>query len=130
MATVADAPNDNAHRDSMDRGSAQQDRTNWALLLDRLSREHEGERVTIELLDPSYGDQDQAQRLPFTYASFDSRDNVVVVAVGGTTPSFPVVLRHIIWKPTEVHAADTAFRVLDADGTATVVTFFPGQPTS
>jgi hypothetical protein len=100
------------------------ERKEWAPVLDRFTREHAGDQVTIELLDPTYGDLDQAQRLPFAYANFDPRDDVVVVAVGGTSPRLPVVLRHMIWKPTEVSAVDTALRVIDSEGTATLVNFF------
>ena len=32
------------------------DRSEWVTLLDRLTKEHEGELVSIELLDPTYGD--------------------------------------------------------------------------
>jgi hypothetical protein len=110
------------------------DSRQWGQLLDRLSRDHEGDRVTIERLEPdrnvpgAFGDQAEALRLPFTYASYDPRDNVVVVAVGGTTATFPVVLRHLIWKPAQLHPDKAAFRVVDGDGIATVVTFFPGHP--
>jgi hypothetical protein len=50
---------------------------------------------------------------------------VVVVAVGGASSRYPVVLRHMISRPTEVSVSGAAARVIDADGTATVVSFFP-----
>lgn len=98
-------------------------RSEWAALLDRLTRNHEGDQVTIELLDPTYGDLHEAERLPFAYASYDPRDDVVVVAVGGVRPRFPVVLRHIVTGPAEVSVSDRAARIIDKDGTATVVSF-------
>lgn len=108
------------------------DRTEWARLLDRLSREHEGELVTIELLDQTYGDQYEAEHLPFTSALYDRKDDAVVVSVGGRSGRYPVLLRHIISHPTEVSAsrsrAGDAFRVVEADGTATLVSFFPATP--
>src|SRR4051794_6616011 len=38
----------------------------------------------------------------FAYVAYDPKDDVVVIAVGGNTPKYPVVLRHLIWHPTEV----------------------------
>lgn len=61
--------------------------------------------MTIELLDPSVGYQHEAERLPFTYINFDSADDVIVVAVGGKSRRYPVVLRHMVWNPTEVDLA-------------------------
>jgi hypothetical protein len=102
----------------------------WARLLDRLSTQHVGQVVTIELLDSTYGDQYEAERLPFAYAAYDSKDDTVIIAVGGRSPRYPVTLRHMISHPTDVSVSDVdpareALRVIDADGTATLVRFFP-----
>jgi len=100
----------------------------WTSLLDKMTAEHAGHHVTIELLDPTYGDQHEAERLPFAYATYDPRDDVVIVAVGGNSPRFPVVLRHMVWHPTQVDAVDdgglAAIRAVEPDGTTTVVTFY------
>lgn len=106
------------------------DRSEWAAVLDRVTKRHQGELVTIELLDPTYGDMHEAERLPFAYVAYDPRDDVVIVAVGGESSRYPVILRHIINHPTEVstaeeRAAGAAIRVIDAEGTPTLVTFFP-----
>jgi len=105
------------------------DRGEWKRALDELTKEHEGELVTIELLDATYGATEEVERLPFVYANYDDRDDVVFVAVGGRTAKYPVVLRHMVWHPTEVDIATrdqvTAMRTVDRDGTATVVTFHP-----
>lgn len=106
------------------------DREAWARVLDELTERHAGERIKIEVLDQTYGDQNEVERLPFTYASYDPKDDVVVLAVGGSSPQYPVVLRHMIWHPTDVSVTDderigTAVRVVDRDGTATLVTFSP-----
>ena len=106
------------------------DRGEWEGLLDGLTKEHEGQHVTIELLDPEYGDQHEAERLPFAYATYDPRDDVVIVAVGGNSPRYPVVLRHMVWHPQAVDVApDGAFRVVEPDGTTTLVSFF-AEPVS
>jgi hypothetical protein len=105
------------------------DREAWTRVLDELTERHAGERITIEWLDRTYGDQSEVERLPFAYASYDQKDDVVIVAVGGKSPQYPVVLRHMIWHPTGVSVATesgvTAIRVVDKDGAASLVTFYP-----
>jgi hypothetical protein len=95
--------------------------------LEQLTKDRAGQHVTIEILHPTYGDEPEAERLPFAYAAYDPRDDVVVIAVGGNTPKYPVVLRHMIWHPTEVDVdADVgALRVLEKDGTTTIASFYP-----
>ena len=82
---------------------------------------------TIEVLDRSFGDQTEAERLPFAYTSYDPKDDVVVVAVGGRSSSYPVVLRHMVPHPSEVDIdLDAgAFRAVEQEGPTTIVTFFP-----
>jgi hypothetical protein len=103
------------------------DHGQWASLLDRLTKDHEGDYVTIEVLDPTYGDNTEAERLPFQYAAYDRKDDVAFVVVGGKTPQYPVALRHMVPHPTDVSttADPPAVRVVDPEGTTTVVSFFP-----
>src|SRR5215216_4987336 len=77
----------------------QADRDQWETMLNQLTDQHAGEQITIEILDPTLGDQVEAERLPFTYATYDRRDDTIVIAVGGKTPRYPVLLRHMITKP-------------------------------
>ena len=106
------------------------DKRAWTRLLDRFTEDHEGEYVTIELFDPEEGlHGHEAERLPFNYANYDYKDDVAIVAVGGATPQYPVVLRHLVYHPTDVSiatgaAAGAAFQVIDPDGTTTIATFF------
>ena|ERR1700704_2129843 len=100
-----------------------QDRSTWVSELDLLTADHEGDLVVIEVLDEVYGDGEQAERVPFAYASYDRKDDVVVVAVGGRSGRFPVSLRHIIADPVEIDVAENAMRVVSEDGTTTIVTF-------
>jgi Family of unknown function (DUF5335) len=111
MSTMADTP--------------KAGRGEWSALLEQLTKEHEGHHTTIELLDPQYGDEPQAERLPFAYAGYDPRDDVVIVAVGGNSSRYPVVLRHMVWHPEQVDIAGNAFRVIEKDGTTTLVAFYP-----
>jgi hypothetical protein len=104
------------------------DRNEWTSALDRLTEDHDGEKLTIELLDMSFGDQHEVERLPFAYLNFDPKDDVVIVAIGGKTAKYPVVLRHMIWHPAEISVADSAdlgtvLRVVDSDGVTNLITF-------
>ncbi len=49
------------------------------------------------------------------------------MAVGGRSSSYPVVLRHMVWHPTEVDVDldGGAIRVVEQAGTTTIVGFFP-----
>jgi hypothetical protein len=106
------------------------DRAGWSKFFDQLTGDHKGRLIAIDLVDAKLGDQRETERLPFTYASYDPRDDVVVVGVGGETARFPVLLRHMINHPVEIdftlpRPTETAVRVVDADGTATILRLRP-----
>jgi hypothetical protein len=106
------------------------DRDGWARFFDLLTADHKGRLAAIELVDADFGDQYETERLPFTYASYDPRDDVVVVGVGGDSARFPVLLRHMIHHPVEVDFAvprptETDVRVVDAGGTVTLLRLRP-----
>jgi Family of unknown function (DUF5335) len=110
-------------------GVATLNRSEWKDALDQLTADYDGQQVTIELLDPLVGHQHEAERLPFSYINFDVKDDVIIVAVGGKSRRYPVVLRHMVWHPTEVDVAlegvsEPAVRIVESDGTTTLVTFF------
>jgi hypothetical protein len=101
------------------------DRDTWAGALDQLTLDHKDEHATIEVVDAEAGYETEAQRLPFAYLDYDPKDDVVIVAVGGATRAFPVVLRHIVSHPVEVDVAvDGGLRIVAEDGAVTLVTFF------
>jgi hypothetical protein len=102
--------------------SSTTDRSKWASALEQLTRDHEGEDVTIEVLD-GYGDNEEARHVPFTYASYDSRDDAVIVGIGARSGRHPLAVRRMIWHPVEVEVDDMALRVVDIDGTTTLVRF-------
>jgi hypothetical protein len=111
-------------------GTSTVDRSQWTSALDQLTREHEGEEVTIEVLDPTYGDNAEAEHMPFAYTNYDYKDDVVFVAVGGKSRRYPTMLRHMVPHPADVTTTQDppAVRVTDADGTTTIVSFFPPGP--
>jgi hypothetical protein len=100
-------------------------RREWSQLTDRLSADHEGHDVTIEVLDPEGGDNPMVERLPFAGITYDHKDDVVVVSVGGRSPRYPVVLRHLIQHPQEILFGlipqGAALKITDASGTTTLV---------
>ena len=100
------------------------DRSQWVEQLDAVTREHEGDEITIEVLDKNWGDALETQRMPFSYVSYDTKDDVVIIGVGGASTAWPVLLRHMVWHPAEVSLAEvgeaTALRVTGPDGTVTL----------
>ncbi|MFF8846496.1 DUF5335 family protein [Streptomyces sp. NPDC015127] len=108
------------------------DRGRWSGALDEITAAHDGDLVTIEVFDPSIGHQYEAERLPFSYLAYDPRDDVVIVAVGGASPRYPVLLRHMVPHPQEIDittlaTSQHAVRVLDPEGTATLITFYRAE---
>jgi hypothetical protein len=100
-------------------------RTEWTKLTDRLTAEYQGYDVAIEVFDPEVGDNPMVERLPFDNVTYDHKDDVVVVAVGGNSPRYPVVLRHLIDHPQEfvvdLIPEGAALKITDSTGTTTLV---------
>jgi hypothetical protein len=106
------------------------DPSEWATRLAEVTKAHEGQAVTIEVLDAIYGDNSEVERLPFNYADYDHKDDVVTIGIGGNSLRYPVVLRHLIRHPTEVDVVGQALRVVDREGTTTLVSFFATDASS
>ena len=108
-------------------------RSEWATLTDRLSADHAGHEVTIEVLEPDGGDNSLVERLPFAGITYDHKDDVVVVSVGGSSPRYPVVLRHLIPHPGEILfdliPQGGALKITDSTGTTTLISLLrrPGH---
>ena len=105
-------------------------RDTWRAQLDDLTEQFAGGSVTIEVLDREFGDEEEAQRLPLAFIEYDPKDDVVIVAVGGESARYPVVLRHIVRDPQNVVVdtlgggddAPVAVDVAGGDGGHTIVT--------
>ena len=103
-------------------------RQSWQEFLESMTKERAGNDVTIEVLTADYGDQYEAEQLPFTYVEYDPKDDVIIVAVGGRDRRYPS-LRHIIARRQKVlftsSLLDTgpAIEVTGGDGTQTLITF-------
>ena len=100
-------------------------RSRWTELTDRLSADHAGHDVAIEVLDSGGGDNSLVERLPFEGITYDHKDDVVVISVGGRSPRFPVVLRHVISHPTMIQfdliPRGSALKITDSSGATTLV---------
>jgi hypothetical protein len=104
--------------------SAEQ-RTEWTRLTERLTAEYQGYDVTIEILDPEVGANSLVERLPFDTVTYDHKDDVVVISVGGNSQRYPVALRHVIHHPQELVVdlipEGAALKITDSTGTTTLV---------
>lgn len=102
-------------------------RSAWEDALELITKEHQGDEITIEIVDESIGDQQEVSTLPLNAVMYDRKDDVVVIAVGGRSTRFPVVLRHIInhpqtiWVHPPAPATTRALWVVDAEGVETLV---------
>jgi hypothetical protein len=105
----------------------------WHDALELVTEQHENDLVTIEVVGEQLGDQAEVEKLPLFAIEYDHRGDVVVVAVGGRDRRYPVVLRHIISRPTALFLhppppeETKALDVTDGDGVHTIIQFFP-QP--
>jgi len=122
----------------MTQSSEEVPRPNWHDSLESLTKKHEGDEVTIEVLTDDLGDQYEAEKVPFAYIEFDMHDDTLNVAVGGRDGRYPVVLRHGIEHPKRVVISTSApgkqltVEVIAADGVQTLITFHqrPALPAS
>jgi|HubBroStandDraft_5_1064220.scaffolds.fasta_scaffold1355118_1 hypothetical protein len=98
----------------------------WQKTLEGLTKEHEGDLVTIEVADVDLGDQFAAEQIPFSYIEFDPHDDAVSVGVGGRDGRYPVMLRHVVEHPQNVfihpEPGSVTVEVRSPDGTVTLIT--------
>ena len=103
-------------------------RAQWSRFFDDFSKQHEGWIVTLEVLSPDIGDQEEVTGLPLVGISADlkDRENPIEIMVGGRPEAH---VTHIINSPQHVwlkqpeEAAHEAVEIEAADGTTTLVRF-------
>ncbi len=106
------------------------DAERWHEYFDSLTPGIEGMLATIEVMDGQAGDQLDAERMPLQAISYDPRDDVVEIALGGRGVRYPVVLRHFISAPRTISVEEsssitpTAILVTDGDGVRTLISLF------
>ena len=99
----------------------------WCDFIEHFSRDHAGQRVTIELLDPQLGPQKMAQDLPLQGISFDTagtRPSSLEISAGESPQQH---VRHVIDKPMYISVArddqnrEIALQIEPADGAKTLL---------
>jgi hypothetical protein len=108
-------------------------RSEWKDHFERMTKAHDGGKVTIEVLDLEFGDGLEAEQLPFNYIEYDPKGDDFIVAVGSRDGRFPVALRHIIEHPQAIlidrvemtEGEEDAVDVVGDDGSRTIVTIRP-----
>jgi Family of unknown function (DUF5335) len=101
-----------------------------ARYFDSLSPSIEGMLATIEVMDAQAGDQIDAERMPLQAISYDPRDDVLEIALGGRGVRYPVVLRHFISSPRTIGVEEStsvtpsAILVTDGGGVRTLIRLF------
>jgi uncharacterized protein DUF5335 len=103
-------------------------RTEWIKFFDEFSKQHQGWVVTVEVLSPEIGDQDEADGSPLVGISADTKDgeNRIEIMIGGNAEAH---LTRIINSPKRVwvkqpeEEAHEAVEVESDDGTTTILRF-------
>lgn len=98
-------------------------RDHWAGFFDRLSNDHLGDQVEIEVLGDQIGDQIEVTRQPFEALTYDTRNDTVIVSAADPA------IRHMVLHPTEIDVdstqpTETVVRVVAPDQT-TLVHLYP-----
>ena len=102
----------------------------WHEYFDSLTPSIEGMLVTIEVMDEQAGDQLDVERMPLQAISYDPKDDVLEIALGGRGVRYPVVLRHFISSPKTISVEEassitpTAIFVTDGGGVRTLIRLF------
>jgi Family of unknown function (DUF5335) len=102
----------------------------WAGYFGSIAASIDGMLVTIEVMSEQLGDQVDVERLPLQAISYDPKDDVLDVSVGGRGARYPVLLRHFISSPKTVSVEESdalspsAILVTDASGTRTLIRLF------
>ena len=100
----------------------------WHDFLEQLTKDHEQDRVTIEVVGEEFGDQFEGTALSLDNIAYDYKDNVMVVAVGDQSSGSSVVLRHFVREPEKVYFDPElghgvwALDLVSRDGSQTIVT--------
>ncbi len=104
-------------------------REQWRSFLDDFSKQHRGQKATVEVLDQDRGDQHEADGLTFVGISADEKagENVIAVMVGDKPERHE---ERLINKPAHVRVRDegrqASIEIEPSDGPKTLVRFEKG----
>lgn len=102
----------------------------WLEYFNSIASNIDGMLVTIEVMSEELGDQVDVERLPLHAISYDPKDNMVEISVGGRGVRYPILLRHFISGPQTVSVEQSgplsprAILVTDESGVRTLIRLF------
>ena len=105
----------------------------WIRFFEKFSKEHQGWIVTLEVIGPDIGDQEESTRLPLVgiCADVKDRESYIEIIVGGRPEAR---LTHIVHAPKRVwfkqpeEPGDEAIEVESEDGRMNLVRFIRIPP--
>jgi hypothetical protein len=94
------------------------DKSEWRTFFDRITKGLLGKRAEIEVAALNLGDQIEVEWLPLLGITYDSKDDIVEIALDG--------LDHLVHGPKEIYvdiagAGLTRLEIIDRDGVARIV---------
>jgi hypothetical protein len=105
----------------------------WQEYFNSVTKQLGDELITVEALSADFGDQLEVKRLPVQGFSYDAREQILAISVGGRTAAYPVVLTHSIANPQAISVDESAphtprtIQVTDGGGVTTLIRFFSPQ---
>lgn len=106
-------------------------RRDWHESLDQLAVAYGGPEATPKVLDPEFGNEYEAERMPLTHIEHEEHVDMASIGVGGCDGRSPVVLRHSIDHPSAVLTGmnvpylPLAGEIVGGEGSRTLVSVFP-----
>jgi hypothetical protein len=96
------------------------DKQQWSKFLNGVTRMLEGKRAEVKVASLRLGDQVEAEWLPLLGIAYDSKDDIVEVALEG--------LDHLIPRPREIYVDDDplgpwTFEIVNADDVREIIRF-------
>ncbi|MDB5699071.1 MAG: uncharacterized protein JWN69_1875 [Alphaproteobacteria bacterium] len=94
------------------------DRSGWSPFFDSFTRTLSGMRAEVEVASLDVGDQITADRAPLIGITYDDRDNLVEIALGGVD--------RLVYEPAEIYVdydvgGLIALEIIASDGTRQII---------
>jgi len=104
----------------------------WASFLELATRKNAGREVRIEVLDPSFGDQEEADGVRLVDVAYDAKDDVVIVSAAEGQKEGRTTLRHLVPRPSGISSAllddgQEVMRISSAEGSTTLLWLKPAS---
>jgi hypothetical protein len=104
-------------------------RDQWEPFLAGFSRDHQGQRITVELLGANMGDQPELRDVPLMGVTFDTKrsEGEAIEVMAGDSPLANAM--HVVSRPVRVlvaqsdRGADQALEIESLEGPTTLLRF-------